>query len=57
MDADVPKKKLQILPEKLTGLNDSIENVLDRSDIGDLKDMQQQTYMAVLQLNGKVEKL
>lgn len=43
--------------EKLIGYNDAIEALLDSSSIDQLQKMQHQTYMVMLQLNGKVEEL
>ena len=43
--------------EKLIGYNDAIEGLLDRTSIGQLHEMQHQTYMVMLQLNSKVDEL
>lgn len=53
----ISQERLESLTEKLIGLNDAIENLLDQSDISKLQNMQQQTYMTILQLNSKVEEL
>jgi hypothetical protein len=55
--AVISQERLERLAEKLIGLNDAIENLLDQSDISELQSMQQQTHMAILQLNSKVEEL
>ena len=53
----VKKEKLEGLIEKLIGYNASIEALLDSSAIDQLQLMQQQTYMALLQLNSNVVEL
>ncbi|KAK4691704.1 hypothetical protein P7C71_g5352, partial [Lecanoromycetidae sp. Uapishka_2] len=55
--AAVKKNKFTNSIEKLIGYNDSIEGLLDSSAMEQLQFMQQQTYMAMLQLNSEVAEL
>ena len=55
--AALKQEKFEGLIAKLIGYNDSIENLLERSVIDQLQFMQQQTYMAILQLNSNVAEL
>ena len=50
-------ERFEGLVEKLIGYNNSIEALLDSSAVEQLQSMQQQTYMAILQLNSNVEEL
>ena len=43
--------------EKLIGYNNAVEALLDSNSIDQLQRMQHQTYMVMLQLNGKVDEL
>ena len=45
------------LIEKLIGYNNAVEALLDSSAVEQLKSMQVQTYMAILQLNSNVDEL
>ena len=45
------------LIEKLIGYNNAVEALLDSSEVQQLKSMQVQTYMAILQLNSNVDEL
>ncbi|MCJ1248964.1 hypothetical protein MMC30_006185 [Trapelia coarctata] len=53
----VDREKFDGLITKLIGYNDAIESLLDRNSIDDLKGMQHQMYMAMLQLNVRVAEL
>jgi len=55
--AMVDRDKFDGLITRLIGYNDSIESLLDRNSINDLKGMQHQMYMAMLQLNVRVAEL
>ena len=55
--AMIKKDKFGSLIEKLIGYNTYIEGMLDRSAMEHLRFMQQQTYMAMLQLNSSVAEL
>ncbi|MCJ1451245.1 hypothetical protein MMC28_001581 [Mycoblastus sanguinarius] len=55
--AIVKQNEFDSLIEKLIGYNNSIEALLDSSAIDQLQVMQQQTYMAMLQLNSNVSEL
>ncbi len=55
--AALKKKEFGGLVEKLIGYNDAIEGLLDSSAVEQLQFMQQQTYMAMLQLNSNVAEL
>lgn len=55
--AAVKKNKFSSSVEKLIGYNNSIEGLLDSSAMEQLHFMQQQTYMAMLQLNSEVAEL
>ena len=50
-------ERFESLIQKLIGYNNSIEGLLDSSAIENLQFMQQQTYMAMLQLNSNVVEL
>ena len=55
--AMVKQEAFKATLEKLIGYNDAIEGLLDRTSIGQLHEMQHQTYMVMLQLNSKVDEL
>ena len=55
--AIVKRERFEKLVTKLIDYNTSIEAILDHTAIDHLQRLQQQTYMAMLQLNGNVQEL